>query len=955
MSFGPFRLLPRQRLLLEAGEPVHVGSRALDLLLVLLERPGELLTKEELIARVWPNTHVIEGNLKFQISALRRAIRDGKDGSRYLEASPGRGYRFVADVTIESDPAPAGPNLATSPAKHNLPARLTTLVGRADFMARLVDRVPMERLVTLVGSGGIGKSCVAIAAAEQLLGAYVDGVWRVDFGQFASPDFVSGAVAAAIGINLDSDAPLASLTAAFRDSRLLLVLDNCSHVIDDVASLAVAIMEGAPGVHILATSREPLRVEGEHIHRLKPLESPPPSERLSVAEALRFPAIQLFVERATASNDGFELREEDAQLVGEICRALDGIPLAIELAAARADVIGVHGLAARLDDLLRILTLGRRTALTRHRTMHAALDWSYGLLSLPEQSVFLRLAVFAGGFTLAAAAEVAGDPSHSTDEIASLVMELAMKSLVAAEVDLPEPRFRLLHTTRAYALEKSRETGELPARRHANYFQKLFEAASADDVEFGRRSAALALEIDNLRAALEWAFSPGGDLAIGIGLSAASVPLWLSMSLVAEWHVWAERAVDGLDAAGLRGTRQEMVLQATLGISFQLARNVASEAYAALTRALELAGHLGDAGYQLRILHTLWIHHVRVGEAVTAMAFARRADTIAPSLADPAATMTAAWMLGISRYWAGEHETARRYLEPLLQSLPAVSRDIFIRRTGFDLPVVARYILARILWLQGYPDRAGDALKVAVEEARHLRNPVTLCSALGFGACDFAIRAGDFDHAEAMVVELVGYARKHALADFLTYGQAIQEMLSLRKEGSNASVEHCRAALRRWRASGWHNILSIGNLAEAAAQAGCIDEILPIVDEELERTERNQELWAFPDALRVKGELLLLQASSDPRLAKVYFLRSLRCARRQGARSWELRTAICLAQLERTGGRAEKARRHLQSVYDRFTEGFDTADLKRARWLLAEIGGPSGQQAGRAQGAPEHS
>ena len=957
MSFGPFRLLTRQRLLLEAGKPVPVGSRALDLLIALLERPGELLTKEELITRVWSSTHVVEGNLKFQVAALRRALRDRQDGRRYLETSPGQGYRFVADVTVESDAAPAGLSLPASPNRHNLPARLTALLGRADLIAKLVDRLAGERLITLVGPGGIGKTSVAMATAERLVGAYEDGVWQVDFGRLADPGFVRGAVAAAIGINIDSEDPLASLVAALRDTRMLLVLDNCSHVIDDVASLAVAILEGAPGVHILATSREPLRVEGEHTYRLGPLESPPASERLSAAEALRFPAVQLFVQRATASDDGFELCDDDAPLIGEICRALDGIPLAIDLAAARVDVLGVRGLAARLEDLSRILTFGCRTAVARHRTMRATLDWSYGLLSPPEQTVFLRLAVFVGGFTLAAASEVAGDPSHSGEEIASLVLELATKSLVAADVDLPEPRFRLLQTTRAYALEKGRERGELEplARRHALYFQTLLEAASGDDAEFDRRSMALALEIDNLRAALGWAFAPAGDLTIGIGLTVASVPLWLSMSLPGEWHVWAEKAIHSLDEAGLRDTRQEMILQATLGISHQLVRGTGSAAHAALTRALELAEHLGDPDYQLRILHTFWIYHVRVGEVQTAMALARRADAVAASLADPAASATAGWMLGISLHWGGEHGAARRRLEHLLQDPPSVPRSCFVHRAGFDLYVVARYVLARILWLQGYPEQAMQALQASVEEARRLHNPVTLCSALALGGCALSIRAGDFDNAWRLATELVGYARKHALADFLAYGVAVLEILSLRKEGSSASVEHLRVALLRWRASGWHSFLSIGELAEFAANAGYIDEISPIVDEELERTERHRELWAVPDALRVKGELLLLQADPDPELAREYFLRSLQCARAQGALSWELRTAMSLALLERTQGRTEKARRLLQSVHGRFTEGFDTADLKRARRLLAELGGASVPQAGAAQGAARRS
>ena len=272
--------------------------------------------------------------------------------------------------------------------------------------------------------------------------------------------------------------------------------------------------------------------------RLKPRR---PRSGLDAAEALRFPAVELFVDRMAASHEDFELHDEDAPLVAEICRKLDGIPLAIELAAARVD-LGLRELAARLEEGLQVLKGGRRAVLPRHQTMRATLDWSYGLLSPAEQTVLCRLGVFAGGFTLAAAAAVVGDADLGEDEVVNVVIELATKSLVAADGNLSEPRYRLLATTRAYAIEKAGERDELHtlAQCHASYFLTLFESASRGDAEFDEASAALALEKDNLHAALEWAFAPGGDPAVGIGLVAASVPLWVSTSMFGEWNVWAE-------------------------------------------------------------------------------------------------------------------------------------------------------------------------------------------------------------------------------------------------------------------------------------------------------------------------------------------------------------------------------------------------------------------------------
>jgi predicted ATPase/DNA-binding winged helix-turn-helix (wHTH) protein/uncharacterized lipoprotein YmbA len=567
-------LSPRHRLLLEAGKPVRVGSRALDLLIALLERPGELLSKDELISRVWPSTHVTEGNLRFQIAALRRALKDGQEGRRYLESSPGQGYRFVADITVESDAAQPQPSKAPT-YQHNLPARLTPLVGRASLVAKLAGQLPAQRLITIVGPGGIGKTSVAIATAEQLIGAYEDGVWIVDLGRSDNPAMVRSSLAAAIGIS-NPEAPIESLVVALRHARMLLVLDNCSHVIDAVAGFVVTILKAAPGVHILATSREPLRVEGEHIYRLGPLESPPPAERLTSADALRFPAVQLFVDVAAASHDGFELRDEDAPLVGEICRRLDGIPLAIELAAARVDVLGVRGLLARLEDQFEILAIGRRAALPRHRTMRAALDWSYGSLSPPEQIVLSRLGIFVGGFTLAAAAAVAGDPGHSDADIAGLVLELAIKSLVTVEGDDAAMWLRLLDTTRAYALQKlAASERERLARAHAEYYRRLFEEAEA---EWETRPAPECLaqygrEIDNLRTALDWAFSPSGDASIGIALAAAAAPLWMHLSLLEECRGRVHQSLGALAAGAPADASREMKLLAALGATLMYTRS----------------------------------------------------------------------------------------------------------------------------------------------------------------------------------------------------------------------------------------------------------------------------------------------------------------------------------------------------------------------------------------------
>ena len=468
ISFGSFQLFPAQRLLLDGGQPLRLGGRALDILITLVERAGELVSKNELMARAWPNTVVVEDNLTVHVAALRRALGDGSGGSRYIITIPGRGYCFVAPVREETVELRQSQWVIAGHA-HNLPAFLTRLIGRGDAIRRLVGRVSTQRLLTIVGPGGIGKTSVALAVAEELVPRFDHGVWMVDLASLNDP--VASVLAGVLNLQISPEAPMSGLLAALSDKKMLLILDNCEHVIAAAADMAVALLHYAPGVQILATSREPLRVEGEQVHRLAPLQTPPQSALLSAAEALAYPAVQLFVERAAASMGEFELDDADAPIVAEICRKLDGLPLAIEFAAARVDAIGVRGIAARMDQGLRALSGRRRTASPRQQTMLATLDWSYRLLSEREQAVLRRLSVFVGTFTLPAAAAVAADALLNESEVVDQVLELVAKSLIMADVRAVEPRLQLLETTRAYARMKLAESGEGDAvgRRHAEY------------------------------------------------------------------------------------------------------------------------------------------------------------------------------------------------------------------------------------------------------------------------------------------------------------------------------------------------------------------------------------------------------------------------------------------------------------------------------------------------------
>jgi len=467
-AFGPYRCHPYQRLLLEGETPVRLGSRAFDILVALLRKRGELVSKDELIAEVWPDTFVEEGNLRVHMTALRRALREQDGTSRFICTVPGRGYRFIAPVSECASRPAAASVLASVPSATGLPVSVTPMFGRSDFVRTLLAQLPAQRFITIVGPGGVGKTRVAVASAEAINGRYADGIHFVNLGSIMRAAEVGASLARALGIEPAGGNLVPRLVSQLMHRQMLLVIDNCEHVIEAIADLIERLLVGAPHVHVLATSREPLRSAGEWVRRLPPLYCPPKCERLSAAEAMTYPAVQLFVDRISASDEAHALNDDNAPLVAEICRRLDGMPLAIELAAGRVQAFGIRGLVAQLNEPMRLLSGGRRTADARHQTLSAMLDWSHRMLSEAERVVLRRLAIFPGEFTLSAACAIAADAGGSPS-VAEGIASLVSKSMVIADLTDDVVRYCLLATTRAYALGKLSASGELDilARRHA--------------------------------------------------------------------------------------------------------------------------------------------------------------------------------------------------------------------------------------------------------------------------------------------------------------------------------------------------------------------------------------------------------------------------------------------------------------------------------------------------------
>ncbi len=933
VAFGPFQLFRDRKQLLEDGQPVRLGGRALDLLIALVERAGEVVSRQELEACVWPRTVVEETSLRVHVSALRRVLGEGRSGARYITNVPGRGYCFVAAVGMDAD-APGAPAPASGRPHHNLPARLTPTVGRAEEVEAMGELLRRRRLVTVAGPGGMGKTTVALALAEVSLPLYEDGVWFVDLAPVTDPRLLISSVAAALDIGLAPGSPVDELGAAIGPRRLLIVLDNCEHLIDAAAELASALLRCVPAASILTTSREPLNIEGEWVYRLGALEAPPEGDALTAAQALAFPAVQLFVQRAMAISERFELLDPDAATVGEICRRLDGVPLAIELAAARIDGLGVHGLARRLDDPLQLLTRGRRTAAPRHRTLRALLDWSFDLLTPAEQAVLCRLSVFRGAFTLESASTIAAAGDLPAAEVVESVLGLTVKSLVSVDASGDVIRYRLPAAAHAYALDRLAQAGDTRPllRRHVACMRDLAMRSMADAgrlsrAEWRERYAGL---IDDVRAALDWSLSVQGDPSLGVELAAAVQFLVHELGFDQEYVQRSRQALEQIHLLSPPNPLLELQLNATLGFNNGFALPAEQSPPEVVERALQLAEQVGTTPMRITACYAAWVASYGVGNYPKAQAAAEQLSCLAREQGDPRSIVLADRLVAQVAHYLGDQVTARRLGERVMRHPPF---ELPVgTATMVPLAVSMRILLGRILWLEGHSDQARtlahEAMALAVDS-----HPLAMTQALSMLACPLALWRGDDDEARELIERLrrlslrVGRPYFHAWVD--VYATALGARDTAGLGGSACEPVRLPPAL----AANCHpkHLDSAATLIE-----GLVDEAL------LRRVDEGQVGWCAPEILRTHASHCWRAAGEAAMpAAEALLQRALELARRQCALAWELRTATSLGQLWQAQGRRAEAAALVGAVYGRFSEGWDTADLRAARALLGAPAAPA--------------
>jgi predicted ATPase/DNA-binding winged helix-turn-helix (wHTH) protein len=922
IHFGPYRIYPGQRLVMEADQPLRLGRRAMDILLILLEHAGEVVSKQTLIARVWPKNVVEDINLRVHMAALRKALGDGQAGQRYIITVAQRGYSFVAPYSLEHIEHPPG-SAASVPSGHNLPVRRTRMIGRQSLVDSLVVQLSRQRFITLVGPGGIGKTTVALRVAEQLIGRYRDGIRLLDLAPINDPAMITVHLATLLELSLHDAEPMSGLAAFLRDRQMLLVIDNCEHLVDAIALLSESLLRAAPEVHILATSRESLRAEGECVQRLESLDCPPPIAVPDRAQALTFSALQLFVERAMASHDSFELTDDELPLAIEICRRLDGIPLAIELAAAQVSSLGLSGLLTQLQGSFRLLTQGCQTTLGRHQTLRATLDWSFELLNACEQTCLRRLGVFRGGFTLESAAAVIVGEHIEPQAVFGSITQLVAKSLLNVEVGDEEVFYRLLDTTRSYALEKLDQAADLPdtRERHAKRCLALMNQAQHDWelIPTGTWIERYARSLEDIRSALDWCFNAQGPQALAIRLTAASTPLWQELSLLKEHGVYVRKALALLDATSDPCPQLKIALHLALGSACYHTQVSTTETVDAFVSARILAKHCNDLAGQLRAVSGHMAVNLCCANYQMALEQSRQFDRLGLH-GDPVLSLSTHRLRVLALHFAGDQQQARMNAEQVLQRMAQsghLNRFTYGFGVHYDQSVAALTILARILWLQGQPEQAWRTARQALDIATQINHGTSICYTLALAGCLIAHYNGDTRTARELLRQLLDQAQKHSVLLFYTWARHYAQVID--------SAEA-------------HLPLQPG--------VGLIKDIMVTLDGSfvddalLQRADTGTAGWSTAEVLRARADALLAEnCPLKTEAAEAVLIRALNVAKHQGALAWELRSATSLAQLWQRQGLYQQAHELLAPIYNRFTEGFSTPDLSKVRRLLDELHG----------------
>jgi predicted ATPase/DNA-binding winged helix-turn-helix (wHTH) protein len=945
-DFGPFRLNPGARILQENGHDLALGSRAFDILVALVEGCGKVLTRRELMAVAWSGLVVEDSNVRVQVANLRKILRCGHGNARYIASVAGRGYCFVAPVRrtrLDDPPASAAGVDAMAPAlrsasrakpRPHVPAPLARAFGRDDSVAELSQLVLDSRLVTVVGAGGAGKTTLAVLVAHTVE-PFDDSIFFVDLSIVSREELVVEALASAVGYRPSGPVLVPGLVEVLSSRRTLIVLDNCEHLIDAVAVLCAQIVAQTTNVSFLNTSREALRVDDEHVYLLRPLASPPNTGRLTAEQALIWPAVQLFMERARDGGVLGSLGDDDAATVAAICRRLDGNPLAIGLVASRIAAYGIQGVSDLLANQLALHWLGRRDAIPRHKTVEAMIDWSHDLLPERDRQVLYRLSVFSGSFSTEAAIDVISDAVIGPMQAGEAIGDLVDKSLIAASLIDGETQIRLLETTRAYATAKLEEIhgkDEL-ARRHALYYvEQLRRHATKGVVNRTGSMPPKPPDIGNVRVAMDWCFSSTQDLALGSEMSYLAAPLLLEQSLLNECKRCCERALTRLPE-NLRSSRVELGLLESLAITCYSIGDYDGAMTSVIERGLEISHALGDRRTTFHLLAGLHLALMANGRFPESLLVAERYAAMAAVQGGPCEAIIAGWMAGSSNHYSGRQKAAD---DNYASSSSLVAQNVLRPLSYFEMKedVVASIGIARVKWMQGFPLQALEVARKVIDDSR--RHPDSLYLAVTL--CFPIILQNEQDGlAETLIQDLADVANEYKMGTRRQVAHFLKGNLLLYRGHVEEAAQQLRQCLEILPPPKMSVVRTdaLQALAEALRRQGDGFGALLAINEAIDLAEETGGVFNLPDLLRTKAEVMAIVPGVEQKPIDDVLNAAMDCARRQCALGWEMSVALTMAEAEAAQGRRREAKRMLKEVYGRFTEGFDTSVLKATANALA--------------------
>jgi predicted ATPase/DNA-binding winged helix-turn-helix (wHTH) protein len=891
ICFGPFHLVPARRLLFCGDRPVRLGEPSYNVLLALLEDPGVVIDQDTLIARAWGTIHVDETSLRTAVAGLRRAFRDAGSSRPYISTISRRGYSFVEAVT----------HARPSPALGSLPAQLAKVIGRDEFIAALVEDMAAHRLITVAGPGGIGKTTAALGAARRAISQHlVDSVAFVDIENVEDAAFLASAFRAGLGIAATTSNPIADILSFLDNRRILIVLDSCEGMIDPVARLVEEILGRAPNAIALVTSREPLRATGERIRRLDALSLPKATNGLTVELAMKYAAIELFADRASSSQPSFLLTDENVGIVADICCRLDGVPLSLEIAAARLDSFDLPVLVSVLDTHFRLQMLGRSTALARHRTLAAAIDWSYDTLAPDEQTALRRLSVFRGPFCFEAARSIVQCERIAAEHVGGLIARLAAKSMIVAGGGHSQGLNRLMETTRVYAFQKLELSGESDAvrQKHARHYSRSI-LLQGENKQFRSSTAWLgycASMIHQIRSGLDWATSARGDFSVAFDLAIAAIPIWASLGLGDECmsqisHILAAPGAEPSVRQRLAlAIAQQNMIKNTAARSEDLRRSWPEIA--------DLAAKVTDPRLELQAIYGVMTNSRAIGNCTDALALADQFRSVALANKLEQFLPLADVLAGSILFSLAEFERGLQATEAGLMNPEAVVAQGYEMNDACDYLVLATGNLAMIQLVRGETDAALETCAANVARALSLESDPFICQATGASAVWVCLETNNLDLAEHYTALWLERSTKPALEIWHLMAEGMRGIIKSQRgehgEAVGALTTTLNALRQTWGVS-FRNIV-LRYLANSLMATGNPERALTALNEAIDYACRSKEAWSLSLLIAMRAEARLRHDESATRIVVEEFQRALDLAESQGARLWTTRTNDIIRQ-----------------------------------------------------------